>query len=43
MRSLFQSIIEMALKKAFDEDSLNLITLLLMEQSKKHIIPTTMP
>lgn len=37
----FEVLLQMTLKKAFDEDSLNLITLPLMEPSKKHTIPTT--
>ena len=39
----FEVLLQMTLKKAFDEDSLNLITLPLMEPSKKHTIPTTIP
>lgn len=39
----FEVLLQMTLKKAFDEDSLNLITLPLMEPSKKHTIPTTTP
>lgn len=41
IRQNFEVLLKITLKKAFDEDSLNLIMTQLMEQSKKNTIPTT--